>query len=85
MEYSETALLVGGPRDGASVETYPGQSSIRVPLLDQYTPGGTLGVATYHLRRVHDAAGFHRLVGMLADDSRGPMQALYEGYRKGGA
>lgn len=82
MRHSETALLVGGPRDGASVETYPGQSCVKAPCLGEYVPGGVLKVAEYRLHRVHDSAGFHRLIGLLTDDTRGPMQALYEGYKK---
>lgn len=82
MEYSETALLVGGPRDGDRVETYPGQSCIKALDLAGYVPGSSLDIAVYRLHRVHDAAGFHRLIGLLSTDNRGPMQALYEGYKK---
>jgi len=81
MEYSETALLVGGPCDGDHIETYPGQSCIKMPGRADYAPGGVL-VATYRLHRVHDSRGFHRLIGLLENDHRGPMQALYEGYKK---
>lgn len=82
MEYSETALLIGGPRDGDRVETYPGQSCVKAPCLAEYQPGGVLDVAVYRLHRVHDSSGFHRLIGQLSSDHRGPMQALYEGYKK---
>ena len=36
----------------------------------------------YLLHRVHDSRGFHRIIGQLPNDHRGPMQALYEGYKK---
>lgn len=81
MQY-ETALLIGGPRDGARVETYPGQSCVKAPILEEYQPGGILKVALYRLHRVHDSSGFHRIIGLLEGDRRGPMQALYEGYQK---
>lgn len=85
MRFAETALLVGGPRDGALVDTYPGQSCVKAPCVSGYVPGQALKVAEYRLHRVHDAAGFHRLIGLLSDDTRGPMQALYEGYKREGA
>lgn len=83
MRFSETALLVGGPRDGARVDTYPGQSCVKFPW--NYVPGEVLQFLEYRLHRVHDAAGFHRLIGLLSDDTRGPMQALYEGYKREGS
>lgn len=73
MQY-ETALLVGGRFDGMQVETYPGQGTIAV--------SGPVGRDLYRLHRVHDSAGFHRIIGLLEGDHRGPMQALYEGYKK---
>lgn len=82
MAYSETALLIGGPLDGQRVETYPGQYTIKRPLIDEFRPSGPLKVVHYVLHRVHDSSGFHRIIGLLEGDRRGPMQALYEGYKK---
>lgn len=70
MDASETALLLGGAHDGREVRIYPGQCRVTMPT------------ETYLLHRVHDSRGFHRLIGQLPDDHRGPMQALYEGYKK---
>lgn len=81
MEYEE-ALLIGGPCDGRRTRTYPGQSCVKAPRISEYVAGSVVGIAVYRLHRVHDAAGFHRIIGMLEDDKRGPMQALYEGYSK---
>lgn len=89
MQY-ETALLVGGSHDGREVETYPGQYSIKMfPVVAEYVPvwdspsgDQIIPLEIYRLHRVHDSSGFHRIIGLLEGDRRGPMQALYEGYKK---
>lgn len=89
MEYEE-ALLIGGSRDGERVRTYPGQSSIKMApmaaalgrIQDAAWRDEVAHMDTYLLHRVHDSSGFHRLIGLLSADRRGPMQALYEGYKK---
>lgn len=83
----ELALLVGGSHDGEQVQTYPGQYRVRALRAAEAVssctdPAAAVSVDDYVLHRVHDSAGFHRIIGLLEGDHRGPMQALYEGYKK---
>lgn len=91
MAYTEKALMVGGPYDGREIDTYPGQGTVKVPRVEAFEspalsgdPNAPIKVEQYKLHRVHDSRGFHRLIGLLEGDARGPMQALYEGYGKVG-
>lgn len=95
MMEKESALLVGGPHDGRQIDTYPGQSIVKMPRVREFDTlcAAVAGAAprseivqdeAYKLHRVHDSRGFHRLIGLLVSDTRGPMQALYEGYGKAG-